>query len=155
MYLPADFTIKKFEEEIEMNKVVKNCGFHHIALSASDFEKSLKFYTEGLGFEVYRSWVAGSGKKIALLDMGNGNCIELFSDGEKAEYPAEPAGSYFHLALKTDDAKDAYEKAIAYGAPSHKAPDTYALPAQPPINAIIAFVKGPDGELVEFFQELD
>ena len=130
-------------------------GVENRLYHVSDFEKSLKFYTEGLGFTVYRSWIAGSGKKIALLDMGNGNCIELFSDGEKAEYPAEPAGSYFHLALKTDDAKEAYEKAIAYGAPSHKAPDTYALPAQPPINAIIAFVKGPDGELVEFFQELD
>ncbi|MBQ2966635.1 MAG: VOC family protein [Clostridia bacterium] len=137
------------------NQVVENCGFHHIALSASDFEKSLKFYTEGLGFTVYRSWIAGSGKKIALLDMGNGNCIELFSDGEKAEYPAEPAGSYFHLALNTTDAKSAYEKAIAYGAPSHKAPAEYTLPAQPPIEAVIAFVKGPDGELIEFFQQMN
>ena len=27
-------------------------GIHHVALGVSDFEKALKFYTEGLGFEV-------------------------------------------------------------------------------------------------------
>jgi glyoxylase I family protein len=27
-------------------------GIHHVALGVSDFEKALKFYTEGLGFEI-------------------------------------------------------------------------------------------------------
>lgn len=134
------------------NEVVKNCGFHHIALAASDFEKSLKFYTEGLGFKVFRTWTAGSGKTIALLDMGNGDMIELFSDGEAGSHE-ECAGAYFHLALKTTDTVAAYNRALEFGAKSHKVPTDMELPSEPPIPVCLAFVVGPDGELIEFFNQ--
>lgn len=134
------------------NEIIKNCGFHHVALSASDFEKSFKFYTEGLGFNLFRTFISSSGKKVALLDMGNGDMIELFSDGENGNHD-ECAGSYFHLALKTTDAKAAYKRAMEFGAESHKVPADMELPSEPPIKACIGFVKGPDGELIEFFEE--
>lgn len=134
------------------NEMVKGCGFHHMALAASDFEKSLKFYTEGLGFEIYRSWKTGNGGTIALLDMGNGDLIELFSDGKEG-FHGECAGAYFHLALKTTDAKGAYKRAMEYGATSHKEPAEMCIPSEPPMPVCIAFVKGLDGELIEFFEE--
>ena len=34
------------------NRKFSGCGFHHVALRASDFDKSLLFYTEGMGFPV-------------------------------------------------------------------------------------------------------
>lgn len=135
------------------NDIIKGCTFHHVALQTSDFEKSLKFYTEGLGFKVYRQWVGGTGKKIALIDIGTGCYFEIFSDGEPHTENHKESGNYIHLALKVDDTKAAYERALQYGAAEmDKAPAHYTLPSQPPINVIIGFVKGPDGEELEFFQ---
>ncbi len=132
------------------NTVIPGMSFHHAALSVSDFDKSLKFYTQALGFTVYRSWTAGTGKKIALLDIGNGSYFEMFSDGEPCEH-TENAGQFFHLALKVTDTKAAYDAAMAGGAVSHKVPTTMLLPSEPPIPVTLAFVLGPDGEQIEFF----
>ncbi len=137
------------------NKIISGCTFHHVALQTSDFEKSLKFYTEGLGFEVFRSFTASSGKKVALLDIGEGSYFEIFSDGEKSSENKVNAGNYFHLALKVDSAANAYKRAVEYGAEEMgKAPTEMALPSEPPFPVVIGFVKGPDGEEIEFFQPL-
>ena len=135
------------------NKVIKGCTFHHVALQTSDFEKSLKFYTEGLGFEVYNTFVASSGKKVALLDIGQGNYFEIFSDGEVKDDKRDYAGRYFHLALNVENAFDAYKRAVEYGGEEMgKAPREMELPTTPPMPVVIGFVKGPDGEEIEFFQ---
>lgn len=136
------------------NKIIEGCTFHHVALQTSDFEKSLKFYTEGLGFEIYRTFVASSGKNVALLDIGGGSFFEIFSDGEKSDAKRDYAGRYFHLALEVKDAKAAYARAIEYGAEEMgKAPREMELPSNPPMPVVIGFVKGPDGEEIELFQE--
>ncbi|MBR2021794.1 MAG: VOC family protein [Clostridia bacterium] len=136
------------------NKIIDGCTFHHVALQTSDFEKSLKFYTEGLGFEVYRTFVASSGKNVALLDIGEGSYFEIFSDGEKNDDKRDYAGRYFHLALKVNDAKAAYARALEYGAEEMgKAPREMSLPSNPPLPVVIGFVKGPDGEEIELFQQ--
>lgn len=135
------------------NKIVEGCTFHHIALQTSDFEKSLKFYTEGLGFEIYKTFVASSGKNVALIDIGEGSYFEIFSDGEKNDGKRDYAGRYFHLALKVNDAKAAYKRAIEYGGEEMgKAPREMELPTTPPMPVVIGFIKGPDGEELEFFQ---
>lgn len=135
------------------NKVISGCTFHHIALQTSNFEKSLKFYTEGLGFEVFRTFTASTGKKVALIDIGEGSYFELFSDGEVKEDKRDYAGRYFHLALKVDDAKAAYKRALEYGGEEMgKAPHEMELPTNPPMPVVIGFIKGPDGEELEFFQ---
>lgn len=135
------------------NQAIKGCTFHHVALQTSDLEKSLKFYTEGLGFELYRSFVTSSGKTAALIDIGEGSYFELFSDGEKSDSPRDCAGRFFHLALKVDNAHEAYKRAIEYGAEEMgKAPKEMELPSTPPVPAVIGFVKGPDGEEIELFQ---
>lgn len=137
------------------NKTIGCAGFHHAALHSSDFEKSYKFYTEGLGFKEYRRWKTDAGKTIVLLDAGCGALVELFSDGEKRTCFEEQSGFYVHLALKVKDSRSAYNRAIEYGAESKMPPKDMVLPAEPPINATISFVKGPDGEEIEFFQVND
>ncbi len=135
------------------NNIIKGCTFHHVALQTSDFEKSLKFYTEGLGFEIFRTFTASTGKKVALVDIGEGSYFELFSDGEKTDAKRDGAGCYFHLALKVDDAESAYARAVEYGGEEMgKAPRAMTLPSDPPMPATIGFIKGPDGEEIEFFQ---
>ena len=95
------------------NKIIWCVGFHHVALHSSDFEKSYKFYTEGLGFSEYRRWKTDDGRTIVLLDAGCGAMIELFSDGKKRTCFEEQAGLYVHLALRVKNSKLAFDRAVS------------------------------------------
>ena len=94
------------------NKVIQNAGFHHIALYASDFERSFKFYTEGLGFNYVRGWGEGLGR-IVMLDFGGGALLELFAKGAPEE---QQNAKFIHLAIATTDPDGAYAAALAAGA---------------------------------------
>lgn len=135
------------------NSKIAGCGFHHVALQTSDFEKSLKFYTEGLGFCLRAKWNAESGRRLALIDIGDGSYFELFSDGEARKESEPKAGSFFHLALRTTDAHAAFKRAVECGGVPHIEPKNATLGERGEITAALAFVKGPDGEQIEFFQE--
>jgi len=132
------------------NKKIPNIGVHHLALSAVDFDKSIKFYTEGLGFEKVAEWGEGTGR-AALLDIGNGVCIEVFGNGSANE---QKDAKFAHFALATSNPDLAYANAIAAGAVSQAEPKSLEIPATPPIPVRIAFVRGPDGEVLEFFKVL-
>ncbi len=135
------------------NNKIYGCTFHHVALGTSDFERSLKFYTEGLGFTVYKRFVNSVGKNAALIDIGEGSYFEIFSDCERKNCQKDFAGNYFHLALKVDNARQAYARAVECGAEEmNKAPKDTELPTEPPMPVTIGFVKGPDGEEIEFFE---
>jgi len=125
---------------------MKFSGIHHIGLFVSDPERSLKFYTEALGGKVVHSFpMQGSDKTIRLVDMG-GDLIELIPRG--TGLPEENA-HWAHVALKTDDTRAAYELALKAGCPTRTAPQDVLLGSMAVCNA---FVYGPDGEVVEFFQ---
>ena len=132
------------------NKKIPNVGVHHLALSAADYDKSIKFYTEGLGFEVVASWGEGTGR-AALLDIGNGSHFEIFANGN-ANAPKDV--KFVHFALATSDPDLAYSNALAAGATSQMEPKSLEIPANPPMPVRIAFVVGPDGEVLEFFKVL-
>ncbi len=131
-----------------MNTKIDIKGFAHVALAASDFEKSLAFY-ERLGFKNILQWGEGRGR-ICLLDCGNGQCLELFArgdDGRTAE------GRFFHVAFEVADVQKAFDTAVAAGAKPTIAPKSVS-PDSAPVKAVIhcAFVEGPDGEALEFFR---
>ena len=132
------------------NKKIPNIGIHHLALSAVDYDKTMKFYTEGLGFEVVAEWGEGTGR-AALLDIGNGSHFEIFGNGNANE---QKDPKFVHFAFATTNPDLAYENAMAAGAVSQMAPQSLEIPATPPIPVRIAFVRGPDGEVLEFFKVL-
>ena len=122
-------------------------GYHHIGLWAQDAQKSLDFYTKGLGAKLNHSFPMGdSGKTIYLVDLGGNAVIEIIPNGKGQE---EMNAHWVHVAVRTDDAKAAYEMALKAGAVSKSAPKDVSLGTMP---ACIAFVFGPDGEVIEFFQ---
>ena len=136
-----------------MNNIVRGMGFHHIALKCKDFDKSIKFY-EALGCKVKMTWGEGEGR-AAMIDVGDGGCIELFAGGvgEKAE--AEQSGEWIHLAVSCDDTDAAFETAISAGAEKRNAPFDTVITAETPLPIRIAFVYGPDREVIEFFHVRD
>ena len=136
------------------NTVLSNGGFHHIALRARDFDKSFQFYTEGLGFRLAHQWGEGE-KRIALLDIGDGNFVELFASapGQSPDAGSEvaPPWPYFHLALRTAGVDKDIETARALGCTITIEPKTVAVGTK---TIRVGFFLGPDGEVLEFFQHL-
>lgn len=125
-------------------------GFHHIALKCKDIDKSLAMY-RALGMTEAVRWGEGE-KLIVMLDVGDGGRIELFANGSDA---FAENGKWQHFALRVDDVDAAYETAIAAGFAPHTLPKTVPLESSPEkITINVAFVKGPDGEQLEFFREL-
>ncbi len=123
-------------------------GFHHIALKCKNFEKSIAFY-KALGLTEYARWGTPE-RMIALLDLPCGGKMELFSDGGD-KYPEE--GKYVHLALSSTDVEGDYERALKAGATPLTPPKTVEVQSSPVLLTLhLAFVKGPDGEQVEFVQ---
>ena len=141
------------------NLTIGGGGFHHLALRVHDFDASIAFYTAGLGFAPKASWgAAGRGRsecwgegdrRTTLLDTGDGNYLEICGGGSGV--PAA-GGAVLHFALRTANCDQAIEAARAAGAVVTVEPKDVTLAADPPIPARIAFCKGPDGELIEFFQ---
>ena len=122
-------------------------GFHHIGLFVADVERSLRFYTEGLGGKVTFSFPMGeSGQTIYLVDLGGNAVVELIPRGNDEE---ESNARWAHIAVATDDTRSAYALAMTAGALTRNEPADLILGTMPVCNA---FVTGPDGEVIEFFQ---
>ena len=121
-------------------------GFHHIGLIAKDAQKSLDFYAK-LGGKVVHSFPMGdSGKTISLIDMGGNAVVEIIPKGEGTE---EKDPHWAHIALRTDNAREAYDLAIKAGAVTRSEPKDNNLGG---MATTTAFVLGPDREVIEFFQ---
>lgn len=130
------------------NRAIGGGGFHHIAMRVSDFDASVWFYTQVLGMTERVCWGEGS-KRAIMLDTGDGNYIELFAGGSKEP---RPEGMILHFALRTDNCDAALERARAAGMQVTMEPKNVEIPSIPPTPVRIAFCKGPDGEVIEFFQ---
>lgn len=84
---------------------------HHIAIICSDYEKSKRFYTEILGFEITQE-VYRETRQSYKLDLAlNGNyCIELFSFPNPPKRVSQPeARGLRHLAFEVDNIEIAIE----------------------------------------------
>jgi glyoxylase I family protein len=136
-------------------------GFHHVAIRAVDFDETIRFYTEGLGFRVhYRFSVPERIDRAAFLDAGDGRFVEVFGDGSTVQAEGRPRfpnedrteGAVLHFCLRVADVDASYARALAAGAETRVAPRTGQLGVDPPVEVRIAFVAGPNGEVIEFLQ---
>ena len=119
-------------------------------MKVKDFDRVVKFYTDGLGFTAAMRWGEGDHRAV-MLDMGNGGGIEIFAGGTEGE---KPEGAVLHYALQVRDCAAALALALAAGAIQTMAPTRIDIPTQPgPTPVRIAFCRGLGGELIEFFQQ--
>jgi catechol 2,3-dioxygenase-like lactoylglutathione lyase family enzyme len=132
------------------NEIIKGAGFHHVALRTTDLNKTLEFY-KGLGMKEIVRW-GEEQMEIVMLDIGDGGRLEVFAN-RGVDYPAE--GRWQHFAIAVEDVEAAFELALSLGAKPNIFPKTVPLnDAKPdPITIQVAFVEGPDGELLEFFKQ--
>lgn len=143
------------------NETLHGGGFHHIAIRATDFEATLKFYIEGLGFRRVYGWGQDGraqgerDSRAVMLDTGDGNYLEVFAGGARQPGAETPEGPLLHYALRTTDCTAALERARAAGATVTVEPKTVPIHGDTPTEFRIAFCKGLDGELIEFFQHPD
>ena len=103
------------------NATIHGGGFHHVALRVYDFDASMKFYIDGLGFQRHYGWGTddrangGKDSRAAMLDTGDGNYLEVFAGGTRKPGEPAPDGPFFHFALRTTDVVAAFERARAAG----------------------------------------
>jgi glyoxylase I family protein len=123
-------------------------GFHHTAIRSSNFDASVRFYTEVLGLSVRITWGEGD-NRAAMIDAGDGNYIEVF------ERPAfeSAENTILHFALRTDDCSAMTEIVRAAGRPITMEPKEVTIDSNKgPVPVKISFFTGPDGEVVELFE---
>ena len=118
-------------------------GISHVAIDCRDLEKSLAFYHDALGLELYAA-LGGATK----LGAGGGTFVELFAVGEGA---AEGRGSLKHFSI----AVESIERAMAHLATRGvEARGPFTLNENDPglPTRTIAFITGPDDEEIELVE---
>ena len=136
---------------MKKNTTIPGCGFHHVAIRTAHWEKSLTFYTEGLGFHVRIEW-GEAPRRAVMLDTGDGNYLEVFERDVLSDGPSDDSAAILHFALRAADCVAATERARAAGAVVTLEPKVPEPFTKLGLKTKISFVKGPDGEIVEFFE---
>ena len=122
-------------------------GIHHVAVTTNSFDRMRAFYVDILGLTVLGGF---SGQEIVFLDAG-GTAIELIGeDGPDVGNRARRAG-WHHLAWEVEDVDAAFAELVAHGVPVHSPPESFPG-AAPTLR--IAFLRDPDGNLLELVQPL-
>ncbi len=128
-------------------------GFHHVCIKTRDWERTLAFYRETLGFREKLAWnLRATGRRAMMLDTGDGNYIEVFED---PDYAPSPNGAVIHFALRTASLDEVAARVRAAGAAITIEPKDVVLAATNglgPVPIRIFFCEGPSGEVIEFFQ---
>ncbi len=130
------------------NQTIGGGGFHHVAIRAHDFDASVKFYTQVMGFIEKITWNQ-SPQRAIMLDVGDGNYLEIFE--RPSESWKDTDASILHFALRTTDPDAAIARVRAAGMTVTVEPKSLDIPSNPPTPVRLAFFRGPDGEIIEFF----
>jgi len=92
-------------------------GIHHVAIIASDYPRSRRFYTEILGLEIVAEVYRAQRDSYKLdLRMADGTQIELFSFPAPPPRPSRPeAQGLRHLAFRVPDLDAAVRELQQHG----------------------------------------
>ena len=66
-------------------------GLHHVCIKTRDWERTMAFYRDTLGFTEKIAWnLRATNRRAVMLDTGDGNYVEVFED---PDYTPSPNGS--------------------------------------------------------------
>jgi predicted enzyme related to lactoylglutathione lyase len=119
-----------------------------VALTTADFERLVKFYSEGLGIEPSAIWNNGQGQGL-VLDMGRAT-LEIFDENQaqtvdQIEAERRVSGQ-IRFALQVPDLKKAMERLLAHGA------KLVHPPVITPWGDYNVRLQDPDGMQITLFQ---
>jgi len=119
-----------------------------IAVTTSDYERLVKFYSDGLGIEPAAIWNNDGGRAL-MLDMGKAT-LELFDDKQAEVIDRLEAGERIsgpvRFALQVPDLNSAMERLLANGAKLVHPPVTT------PWGDTNVRLQDPDGMQITLFQ---
>ena len=122
-----------------------------VALTTNDYERSVKFYCEGLGIEPAQIWNNGQGRAL-ILDMGRAT-LEIFDEIQAVTIDQIEAGKRIsgqvRFALQVPDLKAAMERLLAHGA------TLVHPPIMTPWGDYNVRLQDPNGMQITLFQVLD
>ena len=120
---------------------------HHVAIIASDYQKSKRFYTEILGLEIIRENYRAERDSYKLdLKLGESE-IELFSFLDPSKRPSQPeAAGLRHLCFYVDNFDEAIEWLNKRGI------ETEPVRIDEYTNGKFTFFKDPDGLPLELHE---
>ena len=138
-------------------------GYSHIGVYVTDLEEAIKFYREVLFFDQQFQLENGSdGLKIAFLKLEN--CIvELLEPptGRETLLPKEKVvegakSTINHFAVLVNDIYKSKEHVESFGYVFEDR-GVYDVPSfgRPDLDLKVAFFRGPNGERIELFQEIE
>ena len=136
-----------------MNAVLGGGGLHHVCLKTRDWAATMRFYQDTLGCTVKVAWREAP-QRAVMLDAGDGNYIEVFED---LAYTGAPNGAVNHYALRTTRIDAVAERVRAAGFKITVEPRDVTIQATNEIGPVpvrIFFCDGPNGESVEFLQNM-
>ena len=122
-----------------------------VALTSSDYERLVRFYSTGLGIEPDAVWNNDGGQAL-ILDMGKA-MLEIFDERQAEVIDQLEAGrrvsGQVRFALQVPDLKAAMERLLAHGAALvHE-------PVMTPWGDYNVRLQDPDGMQVTLFQAPD
>ena len=119
-----------------------------VALTVSDYERSVKFYCEGLGIEPAAVWNNDGGRAL-MIEMGNAT-LEVFDERQAEVIDRLEAGKrvsgQVRFALQVSDLKSAMDRLLAHGA------TLVHPPVQTPWGDYNVRLQDPDGMQITLFQ---
>lgn len=119
-----------------------------VALTSKEYERLVKFYSEGLGIEPAALW-NNEGGRAMLLTMGNAT-LELFDERQAEVIDRLEAGQrvsgQVRLALQVPDLEAAMERLLAHGA------TLVHPPVKTPWGDYNVRLQDPDGMQITLFQ---
>ncbi|MFP5443151.1 MAG: VOC family protein, partial [Betaproteobacteria bacterium] len=116
-------------------------GVHHVAIIASDYARSRRFYTEVLGLRVVNEVFRAERQSYKLdLQLPDGTQVELFSFPNSPARPSYPeACGLRHLALRVADMEASLLALAAHGVAAEP------VRVDPFTGALFTFFADPDG----------
>ena len=121
----------------------------HTMLRVGDLDKSIAFYTDVLGMKLLRRSDYPEGKYtlafIGYEDEADGAVLELTYNWGVSSY--ELGNAYGHIAIEVEDAQQACDRVRERGGQviREAGPRTGSA-------TVLAFIKDPDGYMIEFIQ---
>lgn len=118
----------------------------NVALNVSDLERSERFYVDVLGLEVMARIETPDVREVLLGSSSGGSQLMLafHTDGR----PVEAGGGMWKVYVATDDSEGLFRQAVEAGAEPVEEPRHLEQ-----FKVTIAFVRDPDGHLLELGQQ--